>query len=508
MITRTQKMKKGLLILGNQLFDLSDLVPTTVRNQYTIFMREDKELCNYYQFHKQKIAFFFLAMRKYCDELKSLGFNVQYEFLNDSNISYDESLTNFLIKNQFDEFHIFEIEDKFFEVRIKHVLTQTKIHWFEHKSPMFLTSREEFNKYLVNSRKPFMKTFYQSQRKKFNILVDENGKPDGGMWSFDFENRKKLPKGFFPPPIPEITINSDEQKVLDLIENKFSTHPGDTRHLWLPTTRVEAKEWLNHFLKFRLYDFGVYEDALSTKFPFIHHSILTPFLNLGLLTPKEVIDETLKHAKNNDIPIQSLEGFIRQIIGWREFVRGIYQNFGETQLTSNFFGHKRKLTKHWYEGNTLIPPLDHVIHKCNRYGYAHHIERLMIVGSLMVLLEIDPLDSYKWFMEMFIDSSDWVMTPNVFGMALFSDGGIFATKPYICGSNYYKKMGSYPKGEWEMVVDGLYWKFIEKHKSFFEKNPRLSVMIGNLNRLDPKKKNLLYQMSDEWKERITHIESI
>lgn len=498
-------MKKGLLILGNQLFDLSTLVPIPNREDYTIFMREDKELCEYFRFHKQKIAFFFLSMQKYAEEVRNLGFKVHYEFYQNQSTSYEISFSNFLNQNQFQEIHIFEIEDKFFESRIKNLLIDRKIKWLEHKSPMFLTSREEFNFYLANVTKPFMKTFYQSQRKKLKILLTEKNEPEGGKWSYDLENRKKLPKEIIPPSLPNIMVTEDDKKVFDLIENQFSEHPGDTKNFWLPTTRSGAEEWLQNFLTYRLYHFGAYEDALSLEFPFIYHSVLTPFLNSGLLTPKEVIKETLLHAKKNQIPIESLEGFIRQIIGWREFIRGIYQNYSEVQFDSNFFHHKRKLTKHWYNGNTRIPPLDSVISKCNLYGYAHHIERLMIVGSLMVLLEIEPKEAYLWFMEMFIDSSDWVMGPNVFGMALFSDGGIFSTKPYVCGSHYYKKMGNYPKGQWEVAVDGLYWSFIETNKEFCQKNPRLSILVGNLERMDPKKKRESFSLAMEWKERITTL---
>ncbi|MGE8721979.1 cryptochrome/photolyase family protein [Leptospira terpstrae] len=498
-------MKKGLLILGNQLFDLSKLVPEGMRINYTIFMREDEELCNYFQFHKHKIAFFFLAMRRYADELKTLGFKVHYEFSQRQTITYENSFSNFLDQNEFREIHTFEIEDKFFELRIKHILNNRNIPWIEHKTPMFLTSREEFKQYLSKMHKPFMKTFYQFQRKKLEILINENKEPIGGKWSYDLENRKKLPRGMIPPSVPNIEIPLEDKKVLEFVEKQFPNHPGNTKDFWLPTTRGGAKSWLQNFLKLRLYNFGAYEDALSIEFPFIYHSILTPFLNVGLLTPREVIEETLCFAKTNEVPIESLEGFIRQIIGWREFVRGIYQNYSEIQFESNFFKHHIKLNKHWYQGTTGITPLDHVIKKCNQYGYAHHIERLMVVGSLMVLLEIDPKEAYRWFMEMFIDSSDWVMGPNVFGMALFSDGGIFSTKPYICGSNYYKKMGTYPNGEWEVAVDGLYWKFIEKHKVFFLKNPRLSFIVGNLDKMNPKKKIEQFQIAEKLQTRITEV---
>jgi deoxyribodipyrimidine photolyase-related protein len=179
---------------------------------------------------------------------------------------------------------------------------------------------------------------------------------------------------------------------------------------------------------------------------------------------------------------------VRQVIGWREFVRGIYQNFSQRQEAGNFWGHERSLTAHWYQGTTGIPPLDDAIKTALELGWAHHIPRLMVLGNLMTLCEIKPVQAHRWFMEMFVDSANWVMGPNVYGMALFSDGGIFATKPYICGSNYLLKMSDYKKGEWCDTVDGLYWRFIEKHLDFFTTNPRLAVMARALERIQPERR--------------------
>ena len=192
----------------------------------------------------------------------------------------------------------------------------------------------------------------------------------------------------------------------------------------------------------------------------------------------------MRHHQRSAVPLNSLEGFIRQVIGWREFVRGIYHHFGEEQASANFFGHGSHLTDHWYEGTTGIAPLDYVIKKTQRWGWAHHIERLMGLGNLMLLLEINPNSVYKWFMELFIDSYDWVMVPNVYGMSQFSDGGLLATKPYISGSNYILKMSDYKRGDWCNVWDALYWRFINKNRSFFKKNPRMNMMVSMYDKKD------------------------
>lgn len=494
---------KVLLVLGNQLFSpdhLKKLVEPT--EDLLVYMREDQELCQHFRYHQHKIVFFLAAMREYAQELRDAGYRVHYEKLEMNSDSFDSAFEKFLKKQKAKSVAWFEIEDKFFEERMQQLVQKLGVGQHLLSTPMFLTTRDQFQVYLSKTKKPFMKTFYESQRKRMKILVDEDLKPVGGQWSFDEDNRKALPKGQRPPEIPVFKPNATHHEVIALVKENFSDHPGEAENFWLPTDRSGARRWLVDFLEHRFREFGPYEDALSKEFPFVYHSVLTPFLNVGLLTPKEVVAKTLQIAKRDEIPLSSCEGFIRQIIGWREFIRGIYQNFSETQDTKNFWKHQGKLTKHWYEGTTGIEPLDDVIKKTIRYGYAHHIERLMIVGNLMLLLEVHPQEAHRWFMEMFIDSSDWVMGPNVYGMALFSDGGIFATKPYICGSNYYKKMGGYKTGDWQEEVDGLYWSFIDRHPQFFTSNPRLSMMAKTLEKMAADRKQKLFKAAAAAKKRL------
>ena len=506
-------MKKLILILGNQLF-----APHLLRakladtDTFQIFMREDRELCVHFKYHKQKLLFFLAAMRKYSEELKEAGFDVYYEKLGEvPALNYDAALTAYVKQYRPQKLCHFEIEDKFFESRIAILAKGLHLPVEEWSSPMFLTSREQFASYVSSAKKPFMKTFYEQQRKRLRILVDSKLEPIGGQWSFDEENRKPLPKNYRAPTLPKIELMLDPSKavptidheVADLIEREFQEHPGSTREAWLPTERKSAFAWLEDFFQKRFQDFGPYEDALSRTSPFLNHSVLTPFLNVGLLTPDEVIDRALAYARKHQVPMNSCEGFVRQVVGWREFIRGIYQNYSEKQETTNFWKHQKKLSSHWYDATTGIEPLDDVIRKTIRYGYAHHIERLMIVGCLMVLLEVEPTEAHRWFMEMFIDSSDWVMGPNVYGMALFSDGGIFATKPYICGSNYYRKMGGYSQGAWQDGVDGLYWSFIGKHRDFFLKNHRMAMAVRTLEKMPRDKLDRLSAAAAVLRNRLT-----
>ena len=495
-------LKTSLIVLGNQLFDPTH-APLKGRSFDHVFMREDVELCTHFKYHKQKIALFLMAMRSYADELRAHEMTVDYETFGSPGETYESHLRKWLKKRAITHVSIFEIEDKFFEERIFAALKAAKVEIEILKSPMFLTSREQFKAYLAKSKKPFMRTFYEQQRKRLKIMVDENQDPVGGKWSFDELNRLPLPKKTQPPD-PLLKHPSEHfEDVRALVEKHFSDHPGELDSVWFATTRKGAVKWLDTFLEERFANFGPYEDALASHSDFVFHSVLTPYLNTGLLTPDLVIQKAIRFANKNKLNISSVEGFVRQVIGWREFIRGIYQNFSETQDEANFFKHKRKLKPCWYDGTTGIEPLDFVIKKADRFGYAHHIERLMVVGNLMLLCEVDPREAHRWFMEMFIDSSDWVMGPNVYGMAIFSDGGIFATKPYICGSNYYRKMGGYKAADWCDGVDGLYWGFIDKHSKFFASNQRLSMGVRAVEKMDPVKKDRIYKAAKELRNRIT-----
>lgn len=496
--------KSSVLVLGNQLFPISVLKEKTYSIENPIiFMREDFELCTYYKFHKHKIILFLAAMREYAKDLKEAGFDVHYEKLNRSSQTYEQHFYEFLKQNQISKVFLFEIEDKFFEKRLLNFLNQNSISYTIWKSPMFLCNRESFLDYLQSTKKPFMKTFYERERKRLKILLTKKGEPLGGKWSFDIDNRKPLPKNQIPPKLPELAKTPILLEVEDLVEREFSTHIGISKNFYLPINNKQTQFWLQDFLQNRLFYYGAYQDALSQNSFSLYHSLLSPPMNLGLITPQEIVRETLEYVEQNEIPLSSLEGFIRQIIGWREYIRGVYQNFSEIQESKNFFNSQNKLSKNWYIGGTGVPPFDAMIQKLNQHAYAHHIERLMVASSLMVLLEVHPSECYKWFMEMFVDSSDWVMTPNVFGMGIFSDGGLMATKPYFCSSNYYRKMGGYQYDpQWCDGIDGLYWKFIEKHKSYFVRNPRTQMMVKTLEKISPSKKKSLFKEAEKIRKKL------
>jgi len=485
---------KLFIVLGNQLFSPKYFADY---KDHTFFMAEDYGLCTFEKHHKHKIILFLSSMRSFKEEIKSKNFKIIYKDINnDFNLAYEKKLEKIIKEKKVKELSFYEIEDKFFEKKIFNLAKKNSLKINEIKSPMFLMDRTEFKNYLAKNKRPFMANFYKIVRTKMNLLMNKNGTPKGNKWSYDEDNRKKLPKDIKIPEISKIRETKETLNLKKVIDSKFKNHPGEIDNFWFPTTRKDANKWLDEFLKERIKLFGDYEDAVTDKSNTVFHSALSPLINLGFITPEEII-EKLKKIESK-VPLNSLEGYIRQIIGWREFMRGIYQNYDERLENTNFFNHKRKMITSWYDGSTGLDPLDYAINNASKYGWSHHIERLMILANIMNLCEINPKQVYKWFMEMFVDSSDWVMSPNVYGMGLFSDGGIFATKPYICGSSYFLKMMHFKKGPWCDIMDGLYWRFIDRHKRFFLKNPRLAMMVRVSEKMNKERKIRIFKAANNF----------
>jgi deoxyribodipyrimidine photolyase-related protein len=433
-------------------------------------------------FHQQKLVLHRASMQAYSDELRGLGHHVHP-------VPHTSDYRDVLPKKLTD-LHLADPHDFILEKRLRAFAEKRGITLHIHPTPGFLSPAAFLQQHIGGKRKPFMATFYQAQRKRMDILIDKDGGPTGGQWSFDEDNRKKLPKDFRCPPTPSAPHNNYVESACEHISQYFPDNPGTLIHFRYPVTRADARAWLETFISERLESFGDYEDAISTAHPFLHHSVLTPMLNIGLLTPQEIIDAVLSNRRR--IPLNSLEGFIRQIIGWREFIHGIYRHRGPEIRNGNFLGHTRPIPKSFYDATTGIPPIDHIIRQLHEEAYCHHIERLMILGNFMLLCRFHPTEVYRWFMEFFIDAYDWVMVPNVFGMSQFADGGTFTTKPYISGSNYVLKMSDEKKGPWTATWDALFWTFVGDHQDLFLKNPRTSMMARNWHKFSAEKQNNLH----------------
>jgi len=498
------------LILGNQLYrqwlEGPDL---QLGPDDTVVMVEDLGVASAYRYHKLRLLHTFVAMRSFRDGLLEQGIRVRYFELPESEeLTFFERLGSELGVQRSSDLRVAEVADPGFQHKLDAYCHASGVQLTVLPSPDFLESAAESRRWFEGKRRPFMKTFYERQRKRLGLLLEADGSPTGGQWSFDADNRKRLPKGYTEPGLPVVLPSRHDAVVRDLVGRYFPDNPGELGALFIPYDHAGADSWLACFLQERFADFGPYEDALSGHFDSLNHSLLSPLLNIGLLNPAAVVQAAVDQAARDQdgslfqtpkpIPLASLEGFLRQVIGWREFVRGIHLCHGERQSQSNFWGHHRGLAACWQEGSTGLPPLDQAIQRANRLGYNHHIDRLMVISNLMLLCEIHPQEVYQWFMERYLDSYDWVMGPNVYGMGQMSDGGIFATKPYICGSNYILKMGDFRKGAWCEIWDGLYWRFVDRHRPFFQTNPRLAMMVRLLDRIDAAKRERLFRQAEEF----------
>ena len=491
-------MNEASIILPHQLFKSSPLLAF----EHTIFLVEEQLFFMQYKFHKQKLTFHRASMKFYANYLAQHQRKVIYIEAHNQ-LSDIRKLIKYLSEKKIDRLYLIDPTDNWLQKRIKKSADSCKldVHWFE--NPLFLNSKEELQPFFKPTKKKFFQTsFYKNQRLQRNILM-ENGQPMGGKWTYDDENRKKYPKGKVPPAIEFPKENDFYLEARAYVAKYFPKNYGHlNQHPLYPTTFQESEDWLQQFLEHRFQEFGPYEDAIVQNESILNHSVLSPLLNIGLLTPEYVLLKITSYAKEKDIPVNSTEGLVRQIMGWREFIRGVYEVKGTEERTKNFWNHQRKIPASFYAGTTGIVPVDITIKKIMKTAYAHHIERLMLLGNFMVLCEFHPNDVYQWFMELFIDAYDWVMVPNVYGMSLFADGGIMSTKPYISSSNYVLKMSDFKKGSWQQIWDGLFWRFMDKHRDFFLSNPRLSMLIRTFNKMDKAKQLRHLQNAENFLESL------
>lgn len=475
---------EATIIYPHQLFDPENhpaLTPGRV-----VYLIEEPLFISEFGTHRQKMLLHRLSLLSYQHELEQCGYTVHYVTYRNGDTT--SSILQAIVDTGATKLHIVDTTDNYLERRIQTICAQKGVARVSYDSPLFILGKEDAMARFKKSGK-FMKKFYEALRKDKNILMDGN-KPTGGQWSFDSDNRSKLPKTIALPDDIAWLENEEIALAQQWLETIDSEQYGETK-IWIPYTRTGAKKFLKEFLSDRFEQFGTYEDAITTKHHRLFHSTLSPLINIGLLSPTEVIEAALAYAKKHGTPVNSLEGFVRQILGWREFIRASYEVDGISMRNQNFFNHTRALPKSFWTGATNVVPLDTSIKTALTYGYNHHIERLMVLGNFMLLTQTDPNDVYRWFMGMYVDAYDWVMVPNIYGMSQFSDGGSFATKPYISGASYLQKMSDYPKsgaGGWEELWTALYWNFINTHSEFFSTNYRLSMMPKLLEKMTPEKK--------------------
>ena len=457
---------------------------------------EDPWFFTRYRFHAQKLVLHRATMRRYRDHLAAEGFGVEY--IEAVDLAASSDLFVQLAKEGFSEIHLCDPVENGLIDEIEKACPMQGIRVVTYESPMFLCSNDYLADYYKDSKRFHFTKFYIAERKRHKILLEEDGKPVGKRWTFDTLNRESLPKGFPVPTVWHPAANEYVHEAVSYVKKQFPGSIGNGNGFSWPVTFEDADRWFDDFLRNRLVFFGRYEDAIQRNETVLFHSAISPLLNIGLLTPGNVVDATLRYAQEHGIAIESLEGFIRQIIGWREYIRAVYYIAGKKEKASNILKLARPVPHCFWTASTGIEPVDTTIHRVLTGAYCHHIERLMVLGNIMLLAGFHPDRVYDWFSELFIDAYDWVMVPNVYGMSQFADGGMMSSKPYISGSRYILKMSDYQKDAWCGIWDALYWRFLYVHRNLLKQNPRMAPFISYIVRMPEEKREQLITKAEQY----------
>ena len=494
-------MNKTLrLLLGDQLnqhhswFDKSDKTVTYV-------LMEMRQETDYVAHHIQKVVAFFSAMEAFATHLISNGHQVIYWKLDDKNNTptLEENLSFLIKKNKITHFE-YQLPDEYrLDQQLQSFCRSLQITSQVYDSEHFMTTRDELATFFEGKKTFLMESFYRHIRKKYDLLMDGK-QPITGVWNYDKENRKKLPKNHVP--IAPLVLNKDVSEVYNRIvgENIKTIGNIDLNNFIWGTTRKEALELLDFFLKNCLPFFGTYQDAMTPHFWSLYHSRLSFSINVKLLSPLEVVKAAISHWEEHqqDISIAQIEGFVRQIIGWREYMRGIYWAKMPEFKSLNFLNHNRKLPNYFWTAKTKMNCVKHAVQQSLDYAYAHHIQRLMVTGNFALLAGIHPDELDEWYLGIYIDAIEWVEITNTRGMSQFADGGIVGTKPYVSSANYMDKMSHYcgtcfynkkeKVGPKACPFNSLYWHFYDRHQDKLEKNPRIGMAYRLWNKMDAEKK--------------------
>lgn len=486
------------LLFPTQLF--SDL--SLLSKSKLIYLIEEPRYFDDFGFHKLKLAYHRASMKKYYDMLKKKKLNVKY-------IDCEKVNNNFykLIKSENELINIFYLGDFPLQNKLENIFGKKLVI---NETLNFLIKTNEFvdiKKLIYKNTRYSHEEFYKYQRKKLSILIDKNDKPTGGKWSYDSENRLPLPANIkVPETVSKVKSDKYIKEAIKYVNKNWSKNYGSLDNFIYPIDSKASKLWLNKFLEERLSKFGAYEDAVSEAEPFVFHSVLSPMMNIGLLTDDEVVTLSYEYYLDNkkSIPIESFEGFIRQVIGWRNYVYTLYNLEGEKMKTSNQLKHNNKLNDKFWTGQTEMIPIDSIINKIVKYSYAHHIERLMYLGNFLLLCLVDPDEVYRIFMEWTIDAYDWVMVPNVYGMSQFATP-IMMTRPYFSSSNYINKMSTFKvkkNDNWSETWDALYYNFIFKHRNLLKSNYAVARQVKHWDNKSETEQNEIKKKAKEYLDNL------
>ncbi len=496
-------MPRLILVLGDQLTTRAAALREADPSTDIVVMAEVMEEATYVRHHVRKLAFCFSAMRHFRDRLRGEGWTVDYTQL-DGDDAHD-TIAGALLSAADRHGSAEVIATEPGEWRLLDALQSLPLKITILEDDRFVASHADFNAWAEDRKELRMEWFYRDMRRKTALLM-EDGEPAGGQWNFDHDNRKPAPAGtIFEGPMRFVPDEITEEALV-MVEARFSENFGALRPFWFAVDQEEARLALKHFVANGLASFGDYQDAMLTGDDFLSHSLLSIYLNAGLLDPIEICEAAEQAWKDGSVPLNAAEGFIRQIIGWREYMRGIYWREGPEYAARNALNHSRKLPEFYWTGETEMRCIRLAVEATREHAYAHHIQRLMVTGNFALLAGIDPAEVYDWYMLAYADAYGWVMAANVIGMSQFADGGIVGSKPYVSSGNYINRMSDYCSdcaydvkkrtGEDACPFNFLYWHFLDRHRERFQKNPRMANMYRTWDRLADDEKAAVIGQAD------------
>lgn len=501
-------MANLILILGDQLSHHLSALEGADKDNDLVVMAEVHSEASYTNHHKKKLVFVFSAMRHFADALEEDGWRVHYQRYHPDNPaqSIEQVIAELAREYQPERVITTECGEWRLHEQISRWHKTLGVPVEIRPDTRFVCNIDEFARWAEGRKQLRMEFFYREMRKKTGLLMTSEGQPEGGQWNFDTDNRKKW-AGKPPAPAPfREEPDAITTEVIELVNEYFSEHFGTTGNFHYAVTAEQAQEALAHFVDFALPCFGDYQDAISDNEDWLFHSILSPYLNTGLLDPMEVCEEAVRAWHAGRAPLNAVEGFVRQIIGWREFVRGIYWLLMPGYARENRLGNSRELPWFYWTGDTKMRCMHKAIDATARNAYAHHIQRLMITGNFALLAGVKPEAICDWYLAVYIDAFDWVELPNTLGMVMHADGGYLGSKPYAASGKYIQRMSDHCQnchyrvqdatGDRACPFNSLYWHFIDRHREDFANNPRMTMMYRNWDKQKPERREALRARAD------------
>lgn len=489
-------MAKIVVVLGDQLSLNLPSLQAANPQQDLVVMAELAEEASYVAHHKQKLAFLFAAMRHFAEELRSLGWRVSYHRFDPDcpHSDFQSLLQQVVTEHGSERLLVTRCGEWRLQQQINRWAQVLGIDVEQFEDSRFFCSLSEFQQWAKGRKQLRLEYFYRYMRRQTGLLMEPTDKPVGGRWNFDADNRKKYDAKVGIPELPVIEKDPITEDVLALVECHFSDNPGQLDHWWLPVTRRDAELWFDAFLESRLAHFGRYQDAMVTDEPFMFHGMVSALINVGLLDPMMVCQKAQWAYHRGEAPLNAVEGFIRQILGWREYVRGLYWLWMPEYGDLNALEANQPLPALFWGKPTKMHCLSQSIGQTLEYGYAHHIQRLMVIGNFALMVGVSPKLVCDWYLAVYVDAFEWVELPNTLGMALHGDGGRMASKPYAASGRYINKQSDYCKscsyqvvqavGDEACPFNSLYWHFMNKHRQRLQQNPRVGVIYRSFDGRD------------------------